>query len=232
MLVSQMDDKRAAIIMVDSNLKHRPYLLPSEKARAYKLRMENLERSADRPAEDCGPLGHNCKSGRSRDRIAAGSNDSARQIQRYLRLNKLHPSLLTLVDNSVRKPREGQKKLPQISMRTGVDLSYLRSEEQSSLVSVMEQYRIKAISMTQAQELRSDSKNHGLSQARILGILRPTKESKPEATVRLPAARISSFFPPNTPPEQMEAQIYEALLVYQKKSGPCIERMQGPSIGS
>lgn len=215
-LVKQMDDDQAAIIMVDSNLKMRPYLLPSNKARAYKLRMEKISRQGQRSDLTCAPVEHKSNGVKSRDIIAAETGDSREQIRRYIRLTRLHSELLKLVDNSVRKPPEGQKKLPQIAVRSGVDLSYLKPQEQVLLVKIMERDRLRPPSMIQAQELRQDSKNYGLNEERILSILKPVKAPKAATSIKLPAERIASFFPDNTKPEDMEAEIYEALLAYRK----------------
>lgn len=218
-LVRQMDDNQAGIIMVDSNLKHRPYLLPSNKAKAYKIKMDRLLRSAGRKNNGA-PLGPHFESsdikGRSRDILASDSGDSREQIRRYLRLNDLHPALLTLVDNSVRKVPEGQKKLPQISLHAGVDLSYLKAEEQSILVDVMEREKLKPPSMAQAKALRHESEDCGLTEERIMTILRPPRAVKAITNIKLPGERITSFFPQNTSPELMEAEIYKALLAYRK----------------
>lgn len=217
-LVKQMDDNQAAVIMVDSNLKLRQIILPSNKGKAYKVRMEHLERKAGRPANNGAQVGPHFEDsgikGKSRDIIAAEVGDSREQVRRYLRLNHLCSDLLELVDNSVRKVPEGQKKLPQIGLTTGVELSYLKMEEQELLVQIMEQKKIRPPSMAQARELRRRSEESCLDNASILAVLRPVKPPKAATSIKLPAERITSFFPQNTSPEDMEAEIYEALLAY------------------
>lgn len=219
-LVKQMDANQAAIIMVDSNLKLRQVILPSNKAKAYKIRMEKMERKAGRPVNNGAQVGPHFEDGeikgKSRDILAAEVGDSREQIRRYLRLNNLHRELVTLVDNSVRKVPEGQKKLPQIGLTTGVELSYLQPEEQILLVQILADPKIKPPSMAQARELRHRSEESGLDLPEILSVLRPTKPQKVTASIKLPAERIASFFPQNTTPEVMEAEIYEALLAYRK----------------
>lgn len=215
-LVKQMDDNQAAIIMVDSNLKLRQVILPSNKAKAYKIRMERLSCQGQRHDLTCAQVGHKLSGVKSRDIIAQEVGDSREQIRRYLRLNNLHRELLTLVDNSVRKIPEGQKKLPQIGLVTGVELSYLQPEEQILLVQILADPKIKPPSMAQAKELRRRSEDYGLDVAEILSILRPTRTPKTSTSIKLPAERIASFFPQNTTPEVMEAEIYEALLAYRK----------------
>ena len=215
-LVKQMDNNQAAVIMVDSNLKLRQVILPSNKAKAYKIRMEHLNRKAGRPTNNCGQLGHNYDSVKSRDVIAEESSDSARQIQRYLSLNKLHCDLLKLVDNSVKKTPDKQGKLPQMGLTTGVELSYLSTIEQTLLVQIMEREKFKPPSMAQAKALRRESEDCGLTEKRIMTILRPPRAIKAITNIKLSGERIASFFPQNTAPEVMEAEIYEALLAYRK----------------
>lgn len=183
-LVKRMDDDQAAVIMVDSNLKLRQVILPSNKAKAYKIRMEHLNRKAGRPANNCGQLGHNFDSIKSRDVIAGESTDSARQIQRYLSLNKLHRDLLKLVDNSVRKTSDRQEKLPQIGLTTGVELSYLSTEEQALLVQIMEREKLRPPSMAQARELRRRSEEGGLDDPGILAVLLPVKTPRAASSRR------------------------------------------------
>lgn len=217
-LVKQMDDAQAAIIMVDSNMKLRQVILPSNKARAYAIRIKSLERHSGRPANNCSQVGYNFNGAKSVNIIASESTDSARQIQRYLRLNKLHSYLLELVDNSSRKVPEGQKKLPQIGLTTGVELSYLKPKEQVLLVQLIKKEKIKPPSMAQAGELRRRSEEGDLGDASILAVLRPAKAPKAATSIKLPADRIASFFPQNTSPEDMEKEIYEALLAYRKNN--------------
>lgn len=121
-IVEDVDDDEAAQILVDSNLKQRQKLLPSEKAFAYKLRLEAMKRSAGRPrkvaaadtdAENCGQLGHNFSMAKSRDLLAESSDDSARQIQRYIRLTYLTPDFLNMVDSG------------KLKLISGVELSFL-----------------------------------------------------------------------------------------------------------
>ena len=121
-IVEDVDDDEAAQILVDSNLKQRQKLLPSEKAFAYKLRLEAMKRSAGRPrkvaaadtdAENCGQLGHNFSMAKSRDLLAESSDDSARQIQRSIRLTYLTPDFLNMVDSG------------KLKLISGVELSFL-----------------------------------------------------------------------------------------------------------
>ena len=123
-IVRQLTDDEATIIMVDSNLQ-REQILPSEKAFAYKMKLDAMKRQGQRTDLTSGPVGQKF----SRDELADTSPDSSRQIQRYIRLTHLIPEILELVDNSVLKDQE----MLQIAMRPAVELSYLRKEEQADL---------------------------------------------------------------------------------------------------
>ncbi len=130
-ILDDVDDNTAILIMVESNLRHREKLLPSEKAHAYKMQMDALKHQGS----TCGQVGH-----KSRDEIS--NDESGRQIQRYLRLNFLNPVLLDKVDAEI------------IGMTTGVDLSYIPAADQEVLVEVMNANGIDKISGVQARKLR------------------------------------------------------------------------------
>ena len=132
-IVRELTDEEAIIIMVDSNLQ-REQILPSEKAFAYKMKLDAMRRQAGRPSKDNSvPVGQNFGV-TSREVLAANSPDSNTQIQRYIRLTYLIPELLEMVDNSVTKDKE----LMQIALRPAVELSYLTKEEQHILLDTME----------------------------------------------------------------------------------------------
>ena len=132
-IVRDLTDEESTIIMVDSNLQ-REQLLPSEKAFAYKMKLDAMRRQAGRPGkENSVPPGHHLLEGKSREILAATSPDSNTQIQRYIRLTVLIPELLDLVDNSILKEKE---KL-QIALRPAVELSYLTQQEQRDLHETM-----------------------------------------------------------------------------------------------
>ena len=121
-----MTRDEAIIMMVESNLQ-RSVILPSEKAYSYKMRLEALKRQAGRPSkENGGPVGHEFEGMKSRDVLAEETPDSARQIQRYIRLTELQPEILDLVDQG------------RIGLRPAVELSYLSRHEQDMLVEAME----------------------------------------------------------------------------------------------
>ena len=132
-IVRELTDDEAIIIMVDSNLQ-REQVLPSEKAFAYKMKLDAMKRQGQRTDLTFGPLGQKSVAVNSRNDLAAEAPDSARQIQRYIRLTNLVPELLDMVDNSVLKEK-GQL---QMALRPAVELSYLSKDEQNALLEVME----------------------------------------------------------------------------------------------
>lgn len=201
-----LDDNQAAIRMVDSNLKRRKKIKHSNKAFAYLVRMEAVKRSAvraaGRPTKNSTPLVSNF---RSDETVAEESGESREQIRRYIRLTELIRPLLDLVDDE------------KLAFRAGVELSYMEKSDQRLLLEVMQGWKCKAPSMAQATLLREEAARGELTTERILSIMvKPTKP-KP-ATIKLPARRISSFFPPNTPAEEMEAEICAALEAYRKNN--------------
>ena len=128
-----MTDDEATIVMVDSNLQ-REQILPSEKAFAYKMKLDAMKRQGQRTDLTCEPLAHKLSGKKSRDILAEQVGESKDQIRRYIRLTHLIPEILDLVDNSVLK----EKDILQIALRPAVELSYLSEEEQQDLVETME----------------------------------------------------------------------------------------------
>lgn len=138
-IVEDVDDNEAVLILVDSNLQHREKLLPSEKAKAYQMRLEALKHQGQRREPTSRQI-----VGKSESAALVGkeSGESGRQVQRYVRLNYLHPELLEMVNDE------------KIGVTTGVDLSYIEPESQALLVTVMQENGIEKISGKQAQSLR------------------------------------------------------------------------------
>jgi len=157
-LVRDLTDDEAVIIIVDSNLQ-REKILPSEKAFAYKMKLEAMKRQAGRPTKENGvPVGHHSLMGKSREILAQSSPDSNTQIQRYIRLTNLIPPLLDMVD-------EGK-----IAMRPAVELSYLPENEQTALHETMEMEDCTP-SHTQAIKMRKFSEEGKLNEDVILSIM-------------------------------------------------------------
>ena len=206
-IVRELTDDEATIIMVDSNLQ-REQLLPSEKAFAYKMKLDAMRRQGQRTDLTSRPLGERLY---SVDQVSNDSPDSARQIHRYIRLTYLIPELLELVDNSVLKEK-GQM---QIAMRPAVELSYLPEAEQRSLLETMELEDCTP-SHAQAIKMREFAKNGKLTPEVILSILQEEKPNQVEQ-FKMPKERISKFFAPGTPVRKMEDTIVKALELYRKR---------------
>ena len=206
-IVRDMTDDEATIVMVDSNLQ-REQILPSEKAFAYKMKLDAMKRQGQRTDLTSCPVGAKF---RSDEELANNAPDSARQIQRYIRLTHLIPEVLELVDNSVLR----EKETLQIALRPAVELSYLSEEEQQDLVEIMESEdctppHAQAIKMRQfSQEGRWDANV-------LLSIMQEEKPNQVEQ-FKMPKERISKFFSPGTPAKKMEDTIVKALELYRKR---------------
>ena len=210
-LVRNLTDDEAIIIMVDSNLQ-RESLLPSEKAFAYKMKLEAMNRQGQRTDldETLRPLGAKLRDTRSDEQLANTAPDSARQIQRYIRLTYLIPPLLDMVD-------EGK-----IAMRPAVELSYLPEKEQTTLHEMMELEDCTP-SHAQAIKMRRFAEEGKLSEDVILSIMQEEKPNQKEQ-FRMPRERISKYFPAGTPTQKIEDTIIKALELYQRQRNRDRER--------
>ena len=206
-IVRELTDEEATVIMVDSNLQ-REQLLPSEKAFAYKMKLDAMKRQGQRndltlspvatKYDAAGKLGH--QSGESRD-----------QVFRYIRLTNLIPEVLDLVDNSVLKEKD---KL-QIALRPAVELSYLTRQEQHDLYETMTTEDCTP-SHVQAMKMRKFSEEGRLNMDVIFSIMQEEKPNQKEQ-FKIPKERISKFFAPGTPAQKIEDTIVKALDFYRKR---------------
>ena len=202
-IVRDLTDDEAVIIMVDSNLQ-RERVLPSEKAFAYKMKLDAMRRQqGERTDLTCVPVGHKLDSKRSRELLADNSPDSNTQIQRYIRLTYLLPEILTMVDDS------------KIAFRPAVELSYLAEKEQRILYDAMGHADCTP-SLAQAIKMKSISREGKLSEAVIRSIMAEEKPNQKEQ-FRIPKERISKYFKPGTPARTMEDTIIKALDYYRKR---------------
>ena len=204
-IVREMDDDTAVILMVDSNCQ-REHILPSEKAKAYKMMLEALQRKRGRPAlENSGQVGPNFKGVRSNQLLADDVGESVKQIQRYIRLTDLIPDLLNMVD-------EGQLKLT-----PAVELSSLAPHEQEEVLEYL-QYMECTPSLSQAQKLKTASKNAPLTPESIEKIMsaKTPSVSAREPQIRLSVSKIEQYFPKGYTIEQMEQYIIRLLENYER----------------
>ena len=208
-LVRDLTDDEAIIIMVDSNLQ-RETLLPSEKAFAYRMKLEAMKRQGQRTDLTCAPVEHKLSGAKSRDLLADQVGESKDQIRRYIRLTYLIPPLLDMVD-------EGK-----VSMRPAVELSYLPEKEQTML---HEMIKLEDCTPSHAQaiKMRRFAEEGKLSEEVILSIMQEEKPNQKEQ-FRMPRERISKYFPAGTPAQKIEDTIIKALELYQRQRSRDRER--------
>lgn len=213
-IVRQLTDDEATIIMVDSNLQ-REQILPSEKAFAYKMKLDAMKRQAGRPSlENLTPVVSE-KRLRTNEELGLQVGESREQIRRYIRLTHLIPEILELVDNSVLKDQE----MLQIAMRPAVELSYLRKEEQADLFAIMDEMdctpsHAQAIKMRQMSEAKTGGER--LAKDALVSIMKEEKPNQKEQ-FKIPKEKISRFFAPGTPTQKIEDTIVKALELYRKR---------------
>ena len=199
-IVRDLTDDEAVIIMVDSNLQ-RERVLPSEKAFAYKMKLDAMRRQAGRPSkENLSPLETNLRTSAV---IAQATGDSRAQVDRFIRLTNLIPEILAMVDDS------------KIAFRPAVELSYLTEKEQRILYDAMGHADCTP-SLAQAIKMKSFSREGKLSEAVIRSIMAEEKPNQKEQ-FRIPKERISKYFKPGTPARTMEDTIIKALDYYRKR---------------
>ena len=188
-LIVSLDRDAAAIVLVDSNL-HREHILPSEKAFAYKMKAEALEHQGWRSDLTSCQVGTKL---RTDEQIAADANDSARQIQRYIRLTNLIPEILQYVDDG------------RISFTPAVELSYLNEQEQYDLLEQMELNDCTP-SLSQACRFKKISQGEGLTPEVIAEIMEEEKANQKER-VKIPTEKLRKYFPKNYTVQQIEDEI-------------------------
>lgn len=199
-IVRDLTDDEAVIIMVDSNLQ-RERVLPSEKAFAYKMKLDAMRRQAGRPSkENLSPLETNLRTSAV---IAQATGDSRAQVDRFIRLTNLIPEILDMVDDG------------RIAFRPAVELSYLAEQEQCTLYDTMGREDCTP-SLAQAIKMKAFSRDGKLTDAVILSIMEEEKPNQKEQ-FRIPKERISKYFKPGTPARTMEDTIIKALDYYRKR---------------
>ena len=202
-IVRDLDDDAATIIMVDSNLQ-REELLPSERAFAYKMKLDAMKRQAGRPMkENRDQVGHNFSGKRTVELIAENAPDSRNQIQRYIRLTELIPTLLDMVDER------------KIAFNPAVELSYLKKEEQTLLLEAMDSEQATP-SLSQAQRLKKFSQQKMLSLDVMRAVMSEEKKTDLDR-VTLKNETLRKYFPKSYTPKQMEDTIIKLLEGWYKK---------------
>ena len=199
-IVRNMDDDAAVILMVDSNLQ-REHILPSERALAYKMKLDAMRRTSGRPSkENPRQLVGNFETA---DVIGKESGESGRQVQRFIRLTNLIPELLDMVD---------EKK---IAFNPAVELSYLDESQQRDFLEAMEDTQ-NAPSLSQAQQLKKMAQQGDFSYEKAFDVMGQEKKSEKD-TVTIKNETLRKYFPRSYTPKQMEEKIIQLLDAWQKK---------------
>ena len=206
-IVRDLDDDAATIIMVDSNIQ-RESLLPSERAFAYKMKLEAMKRQGSRNDLTSGQVGQKLKW--SVEKVAEQAGDSTKQIQRYIRLTELIPPLLNLVDER------------KIAFNPAVELSYLKPEEQTILLDAMDSEQATP-SLSQAQRLKQFSQQGRLSEDVMRAILSEEKKTEVDR-ITLSNETLRRYFPRSYTPKQMEETILKLLEGWHRRRQQSMER--------
>lgn len=201
-IIRELDDDAATIIMVDSNLQ-RETLLPSERAFAYKMKLEAMKHQGKRVDLTCAQVGHKLEGKKSRDILAEQVGQSRNQVQRYIRLTELIPELLELVDER------------KIALNPAYELSFLKKEEQTKLLDAMESEQTTP-SLSQAQRLKKFSQEGHLSLDVMRAILSEEKKSEVDR-VTLTSDTLRKYFPKSYTPQRMQDTIIKLLEQWQRR---------------
>lgn len=196
-IVRELDDDAATIIMVDSNLQ-RENILPSERAQAYKMKLEAIKHQGERRDLTSVQVGQKLSGKTSRELVAENSPDSPTQIQRYIRLTELTPEIQDMVDSG------------KIAMTPAVELSYLKPEHQEMLLETMQSEQATP-SLSQAQRMRRLGQSGELNEDTMLSIMSEQKKPEKSASVTLTGDRLKKYFPRSYTPAQIENVIYKLL---------------------
>ena len=201
-VVRDVSDDEAVMLMVDSNLQ-RERVLPSEKAFAYRMKLEAMKRQAGRPSKNSCPMDTELIGVRTDELIAQNVSDSARQIQRYIRLTELIPEILRMVDDG------------SIGFRPAVEVSYLPKEEQGVLLEMM-RLEERTPSLAQALKMKQLSSEGCLSSDAIFSVMCEEKPNERDR-VTIPRSRLKAYFSDDVTPRQVEETIIKALDLYRQR---------------
>ena len=207
-LVRNLDDDAATILMVDSNLQ-RENILPSERAFAFKLKLEAMKHQGNRADLTSSQLGTKLESKRADQLLAEQAGESRNQVQRYIRLTELIPEMLAMVDDR------------RMAFNPAVELSYLTKDEQQQLFEEMENCQATP-SLSQAQRLKKFSQEGKLSEDVIMAVM--SEEKKDIDKVTLPGEAINKYFPKSYTPKQKQDTIIKLLEQWQRKRQQSLER--------
>ena len=196
-IVRDLDDDAATIIMVDSNLQ-RESILPSERAAAYKMKLEAIKRQGERKDLTCTQVGHKLDGKKSVERVAEDAGESRSQVQRYIRLTELQPELQEMVDSG------------KIAMTPAVEISYLKPKEQELLLETIDSEQATP-SLSQAQRMKKLSQVGGLNEDTMLSIMSEQKKPELSSNITLSGDKLKKYFPKSYTPAQIENTIFKLL---------------------
>ena len=201
-IVRDMTDDEAVVLMVDSNLQ-RENILPSERAWAFRMKLEAIKRQGARVDLTCGQVGHKLSGEKSRDEMAEKTDTSGRQIQRFIRLTYLLPQLLDMVDDK------------RLAFNPAVELSFLKPEQQRDVLEAMD-YSQSTPSLSQAQRIKKLAQTKEYSLEKVEDIMSEEKKSDLDH-VTIKNEVLKKYFPKSYTPKQMEDTIVKLLEQWQKK---------------
>ena len=208
-IVRDLDDDEAVIIMVDSNLQ-RENILPSERAKAYQMKLEAIKHQGERRDLTSDQVGQKLRV--AVERVAENAGESKSQVQRFIRLNNLEPPLIDKVDAG------------KLAFTPAVELSYLKPEEQQWVDTALENTQ-QTPSLSQAQRMKRESKQGTLSEQGIMEIMTENKQTVPaKGSVVLPQEKLTKYFPRSYTTEQMEKVIFKLLDYWVRKRQMSQER--------
>lgn len=197
--IRELDDDTAVILMVDSNLCQRDRLLPSEKAKAYQMKMEAMRRKAGRPKNNSRQVVGNYETA---DLIGESARESGRQVQRFIRLNSLIPALLDYVDSG------------KLAFNPAVEISYLDPADQEIVFEIMA-CEVISPSLAQAMQLHKKAAAGKLNEERIIDIM--TVDKPMYSTITFRHSTVAKYFPEGTPGKEIEETIIRLLEEYRQK---------------
>lgn len=200
--IRQMDDETAIISMIDSNLRQREKLLPSEKAFAYKMKLEAIKRQGERTDLTSAQLGPKSVDKTAREKIGESVGESKNQVSRFIRLTELIPPLLNLVDEN------------KLAFNPAVAISYLNQEQQTWLEEIMTGNECSP-SLSQAERLKQLSQDGKLDRSAMDAVMMEPKVQQPQIIIK--QDRISKYFPRDVTPQQMEETIIKLLENWYRK---------------
>lgn len=201
-IVREMEDDAATILMIDSNLQ-REHILPSERAFAYKMKLDAIKHQGARSDLTCGQIGHKLAGAKARDIIAEQFDDNARNVQRYIRLTNLIPELLNMVDEKM------------VSFNPAVELSYLSPEQQQEMIKAMDDTQ-NAPSVSQAKRIKELAQKGEFTSEAVVAIMGEEKKSELD-TVTIKNETLRKYFPRSYTPRQMEQKIIQLLEAWQQQ---------------